>query len=289
MSTTAAATSPTTREPLSIDELTPIPEENLIFPRPPVFDDPAASAAPQAAAGRRASGSSPTSASTRASPGTSPPATRNCPTTSGSTRSAASGRSGWRLPGQPPGRGRRGRPAGQPAAFAIHSQCTPPGPTSWPPPTPLDVRQGAGRRSAGRSTPSPRTPAPSTGTTPSSTTTPASSSTLEEGKRIAHALGEHKAAILRNHGLLTVGHTVDEAAWWFITMERSVPGAAAGRGGRHAGAHRRRGRPLHPRRTSGPRSSAGSIPAAVDEIVRTDPDLFDSTSTQRTRQFPAER
>ncbi|HMK98838.1 MAG TPA: class II aldolase/adducin family protein [Acidimicrobiales bacterium] len=44
---------------------------------------------------------------------------------------------------------------------------------------------------------------------------------LEEGKRIAAALGEHKAAILRNHGLLSVGHTVDEAAWWFITMERS--------------------------------------------------------------------
>jgi ribulose-5-phosphate 4-epimerase/fuculose-1-phosphate aldolase len=43
----------------------------------------------------------------------------------------------------------------------------------------------------------------------------------EEGKRIAHALGDHKAVILRNHGLLTVGHSVDEAAWWFITMERS--------------------------------------------------------------------
>ncbi|MCU0270761.1 MAG: class II aldolase/adducin family protein [Acidimicrobiales bacterium] len=44
---------------------------------------------------------------------------------------------------------------------------------------------------------------------------------VEEGKRIAHALGDHKACILRNHGLLTVGHTVDEAVWWFITMERS--------------------------------------------------------------------
>jgi ribulose-5-phosphate 4-epimerase/fuculose-1-phosphate aldolase len=42
-----------------------------------------------------------------------------------------------------------------------------------------------------------------------------------EGERIAEALGNNKAAILRNHGLLTVGHTVDEAAWWFITMERS--------------------------------------------------------------------
>ena len=43
----------------------------------------------------------------------------------------------------------------------------------------------------------------------------------EEGKRIAHALGDCKAAILANHGLLTVGHSVDEAAWWFITMERT--------------------------------------------------------------------
>ncbi len=43
----------------------------------------------------------------------------------------------------------------------------------------------------------------------------------EEGKRIAHALGEKKAAILVNHGLLTVGRTVDAAVWWFITMERS--------------------------------------------------------------------
>src|SRR3954469_18105740 len=45
---------------------------------------------------------------------------------------------------------------------------------------------------------------------------------LEEGKRLAHALGDNKAVILSNHGLLTVGQTsVDEAAWWFITMERS--------------------------------------------------------------------
>ena len=42
-----------------------------------------------------------------------------------------------------------------------------------------------------------------------------------EGQRIAEALGDHKAVILRNHGLLTVGKSIDEAAWWFITMERS--------------------------------------------------------------------
>jgi len=42
-----------------------------------------------------------------------------------------------------------------------------------------------------------------------------------EGERIAAALGERKAAILQNHGLLTVGATIEAAAWWFITMERS--------------------------------------------------------------------
>jgi ribulose-5-phosphate 4-epimerase/fuculose-1-phosphate aldolase len=42
-----------------------------------------------------------------------------------------------------------------------------------------------------------------------------------EGKRIAQTLGKNKAIILQNHGLLTVGETIDAAAWWFITMERS--------------------------------------------------------------------
>ena len=43
----------------------------------------------------------------------------------------------------------------------------------------------------------------------------------EEGDRIAQAMGRRKAVILQNHGLLTVGRTVDEAAWFFITMDRS--------------------------------------------------------------------
>jgi ribulose-5-phosphate 4-epimerase/fuculose-1-phosphate aldolase len=44
---------------------------------------------------------------------------------------------------------------------------------------------------------------------------------IEEGKRIAERLGGGKAVILRNHGLLTVGGSVGEAAWWFIAMDRS--------------------------------------------------------------------
>lgn len=42
-----------------------------------------------------------------------------------------------------------------------------------------------------------------------------------EGRRIAEALGPFKAAILQNHGLLTVGTSVESAVWWFITMERT--------------------------------------------------------------------
>jgi len=41
-----------------------------------------------------------------------------------------------------------------------------------------------------------------------------------EGDRIAETLGRKKAVILRNHGLLTVGKSVDAAAFWFITMDR---------------------------------------------------------------------
>lgn len=44
---------------------------------------------------------------------------------------------------------------------------------------------------------------------------------VEEGKRIAAALGGNKAAILANHGPLTVGQSVEEATFWYVTMERT--------------------------------------------------------------------
>jgi ribulose-5-phosphate 4-epimerase/fuculose-1-phosphate aldolase len=42
----------------------------------------------------------------------------------------------------------------------------------------------------------------------------------DEGDRIAQALGDKKAAILKNHGLLTTGPTVDAAVWGFLSMDR---------------------------------------------------------------------
>lgn len=43
----------------------------------------------------------------------------------------------------------------------------------------------------------------------------------EEGQRIASVLGGGKAVILQNHGLLTVGQSVDEAAFWFMSLDKT--------------------------------------------------------------------
>lgn len=43
----------------------------------------------------------------------------------------------------------------------------------------------------------------------------------EEGERIADALGSGKAAILQNHGILTCGQSVDEAAFWFLSLDKT--------------------------------------------------------------------
>lgn len=58
----------------------------------------------------------------------------------------------------------------------------------------------------------------------------------EESEALAKSLGKGKGMILRNHGLLTVGGTVDEAAYLFLLMEKSCKvqimadaAAAAGR------------------------------------------------------------
>ncbi len=44
---------------------------------------------------------------------------------------------------------------------------------------------------------------------------------IEAGKEFAAGFPKGKAAIHQNHGLFTVGGSVDEAAFWFITMERT--------------------------------------------------------------------
>ena len=59
----------------------------------------------------------------------------------------------------------------------------------------------------------------------------------EEGEKIAQTLGEKKACLLQNHGLLTVGQTIEAAVYWFVSLEKCcqvqllADAAAAGRGG----------------------------------------------------------
>jgi ribulose-5-phosphate 4-epimerase/fuculose-1-phosphate aldolase len=98
---------------------------------------------------------------------------------------------------------------------------------------------------------------------------------VEEGKRIAHALGEKKAAILVNHGLLTVGKSVDEAVWWFITMERTSQAQllAMAAGG---------GKPIDHETATLTASQVGSSPAGwfsfqplYDWITAVQPDLLE--------------
>lgn len=99
----------------------------------------------------------------------------------------------------------------------------------------------------------------------------------EEGKRIAHALGDNKAAILRNHGLLTVGLTVDEALFWFVTMERSceaeLKARAAGEPVLIPDEMARHTYPLVGSHLAG----WFSAQPLFDWIIRAEPDLFGST------------
>ncbi|MDF2896882.1 MAG: Ribulose-5-phosphate 4-epimerase and related epimerase and aldolase [Rhodococcus erythropolis] len=100
-------------------------------------------------------------------------------------------------------------------------------------------------------------------------------SELEEGRRIGQALGQHKAVILQNHGLLTVGQSVAEAVWWFVTMERSCQAQLIAMAA---------GEPKHIDRETAlfTRDQVGTSVAGwfqaqplFDQIEQSDPDLFD--------------
>jgi ribulose-5-phosphate 4-epimerase/fuculose-1-phosphate aldolase len=97
----------------------------------------------------------------------------------------------------------------------------------------------------------------------------------EGAAALAKGLGAHKAAIHQNHGLFTVGQTVDEAAWWFLTLERSCQAQllaeAAGTPTLIDGESARYTRD----QTAFPLAGWFSFQPWWDEIVRTDPDLFD--------------
>jgi ribulose-5-phosphate 4-epimerase/fuculose-1-phosphate aldolase len=58
----------------------------------------------------------------------------------------------------------------------------------------------------------------------------------DEGIAIAKALGQKKAALLQNHGLLTTGRSIESTVFWFMSLEKCchaqllADAAAGGRG-----------------------------------------------------------
>jgi ribulose-5-phosphate 4-epimerase/fuculose-1-phosphate aldolase len=97
----------------------------------------------------------------------------------------------------------------------------------------------------------------------------------EEGARIARSLGSRKAAILRNHGLLTVGTTVDAAAWWFITMERTCQAQLAAKAAGPTVSISHENAKLTHSQVGNEFSGWFQFQPLYEQIIRSDPDLFD--------------
>ena len=98
---------------------------------------------------------------------------------------------------------------------------------------------------------------------------------VEAGKQFASLFPTGKAAIHQNHGLFTVGESIDEAAFWFITMERSCQAQLLAMAA---------GTPIQIRheyaqytceQTGFPLAGWFSFQPLWQEICRTDPDLFE--------------
>jgi ribulose-5-phosphate 4-epimerase/fuculose-1-phosphate aldolase len=98
---------------------------------------------------------------------------------------------------------------------------------------------------------------------------------IEAGKEFASKFPTGKLAIHQNHGLFTVGSTVDEAAFWFITGERScqaqLMAMAAGTPHEIRDEYAR----YTFEQTGFPFAGWFSFQPLWQEICRTDPDLFD--------------
>lgn len=96
-----------------------------------------------------------------------------------------------------------------------------------------------------------------------------------EGDRIAEALGHRKACIMRNHGLLTVGHTVDEAVWWFISLDSLCHSQLLAEAAGPPRALGHEDASLTHRQLGAPEFGWRSFQPLFDAIVAEQPDLLD--------------
>jgi ribulose-5-phosphate 4-epimerase/fuculose-1-phosphate aldolase len=98
---------------------------------------------------------------------------------------------------------------------------------------------------------------------------------VEAGRELASKFPSGKAAIHQNHGLFTVGRSVDEAAFWFISMERSCQAQLLAMAAGDPIEIRDEYATYTAQQTGFPLAGWFSFQPLWQEICRTDPDLFD--------------
>ena len=98
---------------------------------------------------------------------------------------------------------------------------------------------------------------------------------VNAGKELAAAFPTGKGMIHQNHGLITVGQTVDEAVFWFLSMDRSCQAQlmAMAAGTPKFIAHEMA--EYTAKQTGFPLAGWLSFQPLWQEICRTDPDLFE--------------
>jgi ribulose-5-phosphate 4-epimerase/fuculose-1-phosphate aldolase len=98
---------------------------------------------------------------------------------------------------------------------------------------------------------------------------------VDAGKEVAAAFGSNKAAIHQNHGLFTVGETVDEAVFWFVSMERSCQAQLMAMAAGDPKPINHEYASYTAAQTGFPLAGWFSFQPLWQEICRTDPDLFE--------------
>lgn len=96
-----------------------------------------------------------------------------------------------------------------------------------------------------------------------------------QADRFAAGFGDRKVAIQTGHGIFTTGQTIDEAAWWFMSMDRACQVQLLAEA---AGSPQRWPDEMARGLSAGLGSAEFgwlSFQTVWDEIAETDPDLFD--------------
>lgn len=98
---------------------------------------------------------------------------------------------------------------------------------------------------------------------------------VDAGKEFAAKFPTTKLAIHQNHGHFSVGGSVDEAAWWFITFERSAQAQLAAMAAGTPKEMPAEYATYTREQTGHPLAGWFQFQPLWDDICRTDPELFD--------------